>query len=179
MRAGGGAAVGVVTVGVNVHATLGAGIMAGNVPADGRLGTLRGLLESDGTGDLGVSTEDGNCTCNMSATHVSRVIVSWLLVDGGKWHRRGPDKLLLAAGYMSIDPDGDHSTSSCSHWMLGRTLMATRSENCLIPPLPEPRHVGKVWRNTTTFTGLHINVPALTILADFKLVLMDFCYGVL
>ena len=61
MRTSGGTTVGVVTKGVNVHATLGVGIVAGDVPRDGGLGTLGGLLESDGTGDLGVSTKGGNC----------------------------------------------------------------------------------------------------------------------
>lgn len=61
MRASGSAAVGVVTEGVNVHTTLGVGVVAGDVPRDGGVSTLRGLLEGDGTGDLGVSTEDGNC----------------------------------------------------------------------------------------------------------------------
>jgi hypothetical protein len=60
VRAGRGAAVGVVTEGVNVHTTLSVGIVAGDVPWDGGLGTLRGLLEGNGTGDLGVSAEDGN-----------------------------------------------------------------------------------------------------------------------
>jgi len=60
VRPGGGAAVGVVAKGVNVHATLGVGIVAGDVPCDGGSGTLRGLLEVDGTGDLGVSTENGD-----------------------------------------------------------------------------------------------------------------------
>jgi hypothetical protein len=60
VRAGGSAAIGVVTEGVNVHTTLSVGVVTGNVPRDGGIGTLRGLLEGDGTGDLGVSTEDGN-----------------------------------------------------------------------------------------------------------------------
>ena len=60
MRAGRGAAVGVVTEGVDVHATLSVGIVAGDVPCDGGAGGLGGLLEGDGTGDLGVTTEDSN-----------------------------------------------------------------------------------------------------------------------
>ena len=61
VRAGRGAAVGVVAKSVNVHATLSVGIVAGDVPADGRLGILGSLLKGDGARDLGVSTEDGNC----------------------------------------------------------------------------------------------------------------------
>lgn len=56
-----GAAVGIVTEGVDVHTALGVGVMAGDVPCDGRLCALRGLLEGDGAGDLGVPTEDSNC----------------------------------------------------------------------------------------------------------------------
>ena len=52
VRAGGSAAVGVVTKGVDVHTTLSVGIVAGDVPGDGGVGTLRGLLEGNGTGDL-------------------------------------------------------------------------------------------------------------------------------
>jgi hypothetical protein len=61
VRAGGSAAIGVVTEGVNVHTTLSVGVVAGDVPGDGGVSTFGGLLEGDGTGDLRVSTEDGNC----------------------------------------------------------------------------------------------------------------------
>lgn len=68
MRAGGGAAVGVVTKGVDVHATLGIGIMASDVPGDGS-GTVLGLLlEDNGAGDLGVTTDDSNYTSPVLAT---------------------------------------------------------------------------------------------------------------
>ena len=60
MRTGGCASVGVVTEGVYVHTTLSVGIVTGDVPGDGGLGTLGGLLKGNGTRDLGVSTEDGN-----------------------------------------------------------------------------------------------------------------------
>lgn len=58
--AGGGAAIGVVTEGVNVHATLCVGVVASNVPCDGGWGGLGGLLEGDGAGDLGVTPNDSN-----------------------------------------------------------------------------------------------------------------------
>lgn len=61
MRAGAGAAVGVVAEGVDVHAALGVGVVAGDVPADGRLGGLGGLLEGDGALDVGVTTDDSDC----------------------------------------------------------------------------------------------------------------------
>jgi len=57
---GGGAAVGVVAEGVDVHATLGVGVVAGDIPGDGGGGRLRGLLEGDGAADLRVTTDDGN-----------------------------------------------------------------------------------------------------------------------
>lgn len=60
MRASGGAAVGVVTKGVNVEATLGVGVVALQVPGDsGGLG-LGSLLEGDSAGDLGVTTENSD-----------------------------------------------------------------------------------------------------------------------
>jgi hypothetical protein len=63
VRAGAGAAVGVVTKGVDVHATLGVGIVAGDVPGDLGVGGLGGLLEGDGALDVGVTTDDSDCTC--------------------------------------------------------------------------------------------------------------------
>lgn len=61
MRAGGGAAVGVVTELVDVEGTLGVGVVALDVPRDGGGGTLVGLLEGHGAGDLGVTAENSNC----------------------------------------------------------------------------------------------------------------------
>lgn len=66
VRAGRGAAVGVVAKGVDVEATLGVGVIAGDVVGDGGRGTLRGLLEDDGAGDLGVSSEDSNCSSSLA-----------------------------------------------------------------------------------------------------------------
>lgn len=57
---GGGAAVGVVTELVDVEATLSVGVVAGNVPGDGGGDGLVGLLESDSTGDLRVTTDNSN-----------------------------------------------------------------------------------------------------------------------
>ncbi len=60
--ASGGAAVGVVTKGVDVEAALGAGVVAGDVPSDGGRSRLGLLLEGDGSGDLGVTTNDSKYT---------------------------------------------------------------------------------------------------------------------
>ena len=60
VRAGAGAAVGVVTESVDVHATLGVGVVAGHVPGDLGVGRLGGLLEGDGALDVGVTTDDGD-----------------------------------------------------------------------------------------------------------------------
>jgi len=60
VRAGGGAAVGVVTEGVDVHAALGVRVVAGDVPGDLGRGGLVSLLEGDGAGDLGVTADDAD-----------------------------------------------------------------------------------------------------------------------
>jgi hypothetical protein len=44
-----------------VEATLCVGVVAGDVPRDGGGLRLRGLLEGDGAGDLGVTTDNSNC----------------------------------------------------------------------------------------------------------------------
>jgi hypothetical protein len=60
MGASRGAAVGVVTKGVDVEAALGIGVVAGNIPGDDGRGALALLLEDDGAGHLGVTTEDAD-----------------------------------------------------------------------------------------------------------------------
>lgn len=60
VRPSASAAIGVVAKGVDVHATLRVGVVAGQVIADGRLGTLGVLLEGYRALDVGVSTEDGD-----------------------------------------------------------------------------------------------------------------------
>lgn len=60
MGTSGGAAVGVVTEGVNVEAALGVGVVAGDIPANGGGSGLGLLLEGDGTRHLGVTTENSD-----------------------------------------------------------------------------------------------------------------------
>jgi hypothetical protein len=55
------AAVCVVTELVDVHATLGIGVIASNVPCNGGWGRLGFLLEGNGTGDLRVTAKGCNC----------------------------------------------------------------------------------------------------------------------
>lgn len=62
VRSSAGAAVGVVSEGVNVHATLRVGVVTGNVPFNGRGRCLAVLGEGDGALDVGVTTENGNCS---------------------------------------------------------------------------------------------------------------------
>ena len=86
MRASGGAAVGVVTKGVDVHTTLSVGIVTSDVPRDGGVGRLGSLLKGDGAGDLGVTTEDSNYQISVS------VSIRWCLgdvckEDGKNWGR--------------------------------------------------------------------------------------------
>jgi len=54
------ASVGVVAEGVDVHAALGIGVVAGDVPGQGGGRRLRLLLEDDGAPDVGVTPENGN-----------------------------------------------------------------------------------------------------------------------
>lgn len=62
VRASGCTAVSVVPKLVDVHASLGAGVMTGDVPGDvGRSG-LGALLESHRSLDVGVSSDDGDCS---------------------------------------------------------------------------------------------------------------------
>ena len=61
MRAGRGAAVGVVAELVDVEAALGIGVLTSDVPGDGGGRRLGGLLEGDGALDVGVTAEDSNC----------------------------------------------------------------------------------------------------------------------
>jgi len=58
---GGGAAVGVVTECMDVHATLGIGVVASDIPCDGGWGGLRFLLEGNGPGDLRVTSNGCDC----------------------------------------------------------------------------------------------------------------------
>lgn len=60
VRAGAGASVGVVSELMDVDATLGIGVVAGDVPGDGSRRGFGGLLEGHLSSDLGVSSDDGN-----------------------------------------------------------------------------------------------------------------------
>lgn len=60
MRTGACATVGVVTELMNVHASLGIGIVAGDVVGDGGGCAFGGLLECDGALDVGVTSKNSN-----------------------------------------------------------------------------------------------------------------------
>lgn len=66
MRTSAGATIGVIAKGVDVHATLGVGIVAGDVEGDGGWAVLGVLLEGHGALDVGVTTENCDC-CMLSA----------------------------------------------------------------------------------------------------------------
>ena len=58
VRTGRGAAVGVVAEGVDVHATLGVGIVPGDIPGDGSGRGFGLLLEDNGALDVRVTAEN-------------------------------------------------------------------------------------------------------------------------
>jgi len=61
VRASAEASVGVVSKLMDMESTLGIGVVAGDIPADGGRRGLGGLLEGHLSCDLGVSSNDGNC----------------------------------------------------------------------------------------------------------------------
>ena len=60
VRSSARASIRVVTECVNVHATLSIGVVARDVPCNGGVGGLVGLLEGDGALDVGVTTENSD-----------------------------------------------------------------------------------------------------------------------
>ena len=60
MRSSARATIGVVAEGMDVHATLSVGVVAADVPGDGRLGALGFLLEVHNALDVRVSTENSD-----------------------------------------------------------------------------------------------------------------------
>ena len=60
MRSSGCASVGVVAEGMDVYTTLSVGVVTSDVPCDGCLARLVGLLEGDGALDVGVSTKNSD-----------------------------------------------------------------------------------------------------------------------
>ena len=61
MRASGGAAISIIAELMDVHASLGVGVVAGDVVGDCGRGAFVGLLEGHLAGDLGVSSNNGDC----------------------------------------------------------------------------------------------------------------------
>jgi hypothetical protein len=61
MRSSRGTAIGIIAELMDVHATVGRGVAAGDVVGDGCGGGFGGLLEGDCSADLGVATEDCDC----------------------------------------------------------------------------------------------------------------------
>lgn len=81
MRAGRGAAVGVVAKGVDVEAALRVGVVARDVPGDLGGSRLGLLLEDDVTRDLGVTTEDSDCERRDELVHEPVTPVSAVVPD--------------------------------------------------------------------------------------------------
>ena len=61
VRAGGGAAVGIVSELMDVNAALGGSVVAGDVVGDSCRGGFRCLFEADGSADSFVTAEDCDC----------------------------------------------------------------------------------------------------------------------
>lgn len=99
MRTSRSAAIGVVAKGVNVETTLSIGVVAGDVPSDGSGSRLRLLLEGDGTANLGVTSENGNCK---AASIVSRCIHLDVSLDSwtGTEGHQGTFDMLGAVGLL-------------------------------------------------------------------------------
>ena len=62
MGSGAGAAVGVVTELMDMNPTFSVGVVASDVVADAGFAGLGGLFKGHGAGDLGIATEDCNCS---------------------------------------------------------------------------------------------------------------------
>lgn len=98
MRSSARAAVGVVAELVDVHAALGVGVVAGDVPADGCVGGFGRLLEGDGALDDGVTPENGNCGVGWSLA-LRWVAMSILLLQKKLPGRRLREEWLLEEGF--------------------------------------------------------------------------------
>ena len=61
MRPGTSTPIGIIPKSMNMHSTLGAGVVARYIPGDLRLGVLGGLLEVDVAFHVGISSENGDC----------------------------------------------------------------------------------------------------------------------
>lgn len=94
---------------MNVHASLGTRIMAGDVPAYSSRTRLIRLLKLDGTSDFGVTTKECNC---------SRIDVS----DCTDEHRpcRLADRDLLAQIQQRKDDDNDWMRDDDMSWPRGQ-----------------------------------------------------------
>lgn len=124
MGTSGGATVGVVTELVNVEGTLSVGVVAGDVPADSGGSGLGSLLEGDGTGDLGVTTEDSNCREDGSLRCSRRLQVEGLRlikVDG-----RGPVSSASATPDPAYSADPAESNKSITRSVEKRMQSACR-----------------------------------------------------
>jgi len=71
MRTGAGAAIGIVTKLMNVHAAVSRGVVAFNVVGYGGRRRLGRLLEGHGTANIGVTTEDSDCRNKMNQRRIS------------------------------------------------------------------------------------------------------------
>lgn len=102
VRAGRGAAVGVVAEGVDVHATLGVGVVAGDVPGDSGGGVLGLLLKDNSALDVRVAADNTDWQRAMT-------------LEGAISRRDGPQsRLSFARVPLGGFASGGQRTQTCS-----------------------------------------------------------------
>lgn len=172
MRSSRSAAIGVVAKGVNVETTLSIGVVAGDVPSDGSGSRLRLLLEGDGTANLGVTSENGNCK---AASIVSRCIHLDVSLDSwtGTEGHQGTFGTLGAVGLLPPSRLFCFAWASLSNEVAWKKTRSNKREQ--LAPSPDVASPGTASIIRATW-GDYICVPgrwgwsdvlpALTILAD-------------
>jgi len=187
MRPSRGTPISIIPVSVNMHAALSIRVVAGDVPGNGRLGALGGLLKGHGALDVGVATEDGNCGGGRS--WLAKVIFSGLgsvrLVGeiGGNRSTTRPLRVVLGGDAVCLSCV---STRALAHrmatLMVTITVYPTGSRRIRAFVMVKPAHscfpvssiIGQL---PLLVCAVYSDVPALTISAVLRYCLF-LVYGV-